>query len=228
MINFKNVTKNYNDKNVAVNNINMKINSGEFVFLVGLSGSGKSSVIKMILGETKATKGIINVDNYNISSIKEKDMPYFRRKIGVVFQDFRLLPQKTVYQNVEYAMKVVEAEENDINKKVPQILKLVGLHKKANCYPHELSGGEQQRVAVARAIINEPKILLADEPTGNLDPITAKEIVDLLVDINNRGTTVIMATHDTNIVNSLKKRVISMSKGVIISDNEDGEYIIEA
>ena len=228
MINFKNVTKNYNDKNVAVNNINMKINSGEFVFLVGLSGSGKSSVIKMILGETKATKGIINIDNYNISSIKEKDMPYFRRKIGVVFQDFRLLPQKTVYQNVEYAMKVVEAEENDINKKVPQILKLVGLHKKANCYPHELSGGEQQRVAVARAIINEPKILLADEPTGNLDPITAKEIVDLLVDINNRGTTVIMATHDTNIVNSLKKRVISMSKGVIISDNEDGEYIIEA
>lgn len=228
MINFKNVTKNYNDKNVAVNNINMKVSSGEFVFLVGLSGSGKSSVIKMILGETKATKGIINVDNCNISSIKEKDMPYFRRKIGVVFQDFRLLPQKTVYQNVEYAMKVVEAEENDINKKVPQILKLVGLHKKANCYPHELSGGEQQRVAVARAIINEPKILLADEPTGNLDPITAKEIVDLLVDINNRGTTVIMATHDTNIVNSLKKRVISMSKGVIISDNEDGEYIIEA
>ncbi|MGG7162360.1 cell division ATP-binding protein FtsE [Clostridium ihumii] len=228
MINFKNVTKNYNDKNVAVNNINMKVSSGEFVFLVGLSGSGKSSVIKMILGETKATKGIINVDNCNIFSIKEKDMPYFRRKIGVVFQDFRLLPQKTVYQNVEYAMKVVEAEENDINKKVPQILKLVGLHKKANCYPHELSGGEQQRVAVARAIINEPKILLADEPTGNLDPITAKEIVDLLVDINNRGTTVIMATHDTNIVNSLKKRVISMSKGVIISDNEDGEYIIEA
>lgn len=228
MISFKNVVKRYNKNTVALNNINMIINKGEFVFLVGVSGSGKSSIIKMMLREVKATEGEVKIDGCDLTSLKEKEVPYFRRKLGVIFQDFRLLENKTVYQNVEYAMKVVEAEEEEIEKRVPEILKSVGLDKKANCYPHELSGGEQQRVSIARAIINDPEILLADEPTGNLDPITAKEIVELLVNINNNGTTVIMATHDINIVNDLKKRVISMKCGEIISDNEDGEYTIEA
>ena len=182
----------------------------------------------MMLREEKATEGQVKIDEYDLNLLKEKEVPYFRRKLGVIFQDFRLLENKTVYQNVEYAMKVVEAEQEEIEKKVPEILKRVGLDKKANCYPRELSGGEQQRVSIARAIINNPEILLADEPTGNLDPITAKEIVELLLNINNNGTTVIMATHDINIVNDLKKRVISMKCGKIISDNKDGEYIIEA
>lgn len=228
MIKFENVVKTYDENTIALNNINITIEKGEFVFLVGLSGSGKSSLIKVILREIKPTSGEIKIGDYNLGILKEKEVPYFRRRLGVIFQDFRLLENKTVYQNVEYAMKVVEAEDDEIAKKVPEILKTVGLDKKANCYPHELSGGEQQRVAIARAIINDPEILLADEPTGNLDPITAKDIMDLLVNINNNGTTVIMATHDTNIVNDLKKRVISMNSGKIISDNKDGEYIIES
>lgn len=228
MIRFKDVVKRYNENTVALDNININIEKGEFVFLVGVSGSGKSSIIKMMLREEKATEGQVKIDEYDLNLLKEKEVPYFRRKLGVVFQDFRLLENKTVYQNVEYAMKVVEAEQEEIEKKVPEILKRVGLDKKANCYPRELSGGEQQRVSIARAIINNPEILLADEPTGNLDPITAKEIVELLLNINNNGTTVIMATHDINIVNDLKKRVISMKCGKIISDNKDGEYIIEA
>lgn len=228
MIRFKNVVKRYNENTVALDNININIEKGEFVFLVGVSGSGKSSIIKMMLREEKATEGHVKIDEYDLNLLKEKEVPYFRRKLGVIFQDFRLLENKTVYQNVEYAMKVVEAEQEEIEKKVPEILKRVGLDKKANCYPRELSGGEQQRVCIARAIINNPEILLADEPTGNLDPITAKEIVELLLNINNNGTTVIMATHDINIVNDLKKRVISMKCGKIISDNKDGEYIIEA
>lgn len=228
MISFNNVVKRYNKNTVALNNIKMTINKGEFVFLVGVSGSGKSSIIKIMLREVKATEGEVKIDEYDLTALKEKEVPYFRRKLGVIFQDFRLLENKTVYQNIEYAMKVVEAEDGEIEKRVPKILKRVGLDKKANFYPSELSGGEQQRVSIARAIINNPEILLADEPTGNLDPITAKEIVELLVDINNNGTTVIMATHDINIVNDLKKRVISMKCGEIISDNKDGEYIIEA
>lgn len=228
MIKFENVVKTYDENTIALNNINITIEKGEFVFLVGLSGSGKSSLIKVILREIKPNSGEIKIGDYNLGILKEKEVPYFRRRLGVIFQDFRLLENKTVYQNVEYAMKVVEAEDDEIAKKVPEILKTVGLDKKANCYPHELSGGEQQRVAIARAIINDPEILLADEPTGNLDPITAKDIMDLLVNINNNGTTVIMATHDTNIVNDLKKRVISMNSGKIISDNKDGEYIIES
>lgn len=228
MIKFENVVKTYNENTIALNNINMTIEKGEFVFLVGLSGSGKSSLIKVILREIKPNSGEIKIGDYKLGTLKEREVPYFRRRLGVIFQDFRLLENKTVYQNVEYAMKVVEAEDDEIAKKVPEILKTVGLDKKANCYPNELSGGEQQRVAIARAIINDPEILLADEPTGNLDPITAKDIMDLLVNINNNGTTVIMATHDTNIVNNLKKRVISMNSGKIISDNKDGEYTIES
>lgn len=227
MIKFRNVYKIY-DELMALNNINLDIQSGEFVFLVGVSGSGKSSLLKIILREIKANKGSLNIGKYNLSRIKEREIPYLRRSMGVIFQDFRLLPNKTVYQNIEYAMKVVEADSKKISTKVGSVLKLAKLDNKANCFPHELSGGEQQRVAVARAVVNEPSILLADEPTGNLDPITSNEIMELLIEINNRGTTVIMATHDTNIVNSLKKRVIGMKNGTIVSDNKDGEYKIEA
>lgn len=226
MIKFENVTKVYNKQVTALKNINVEIKKGEFVFLVGLSGSGKSSLIKMMLREIKPTKGKVIVSKYNISKMKESQVPYLRRKLGIVFQDFRLLEKKTVYENVSYAMKVLEIDEDIIRKRVPEVLNVVGLKNKMNCYPGELSGGEQQRVAIARAIINEPEILLADEPTGNLDPITSKEIIELLVNINNNGTTVVMATHDTNIVNTMNKRVISMYKGQITSDKKGG-YNIE-
>lgn len=228
MIKFENVTKRYDKKNTALRDINMEIKKGEFVFLVGLSGSGKSSLIKMMLREIKPTKGKVIVGKYDLSKMRERQVPYFRRQLGIVFQDFRLLEKKTVYENVAYAMRVLEHEDDFIAKRVPEVLKIVGLDKKTDCYPGELSGGEQQRVAIARAIINEPEILLCDEPTGNLDPITSQEIIELLVDINKNGTTIVMATHDTNVVDSLKKRVISMYKGEITSDNSKGGYNIES
>lgn len=221
MIEFNNVN------NYALKNLEFTINSGEFVFLVGSSGSGKTSVLKMLLREIEPTNWSISVRNARIDKIKEKYMPLYRRTLGVVFQDFRLLPNKTVYQNIEYALRVVGKDNEMAKEKILNLLDEVGLTNKQNAYPHELSGGEQQRVALARAIINKPQILLADEPTGNLDPITAKEIVDLLIKINEKGTTVLMATHDVNIVNSLKKRVITLKHGEIISDNCGGEYKIE-
>lgn len=228
MIKFENVTKRYDKKNTALRNINMEIKKGEFVFLVGLSGSGKSSLIKMMLREIKPSKGKVIVGKYDLSKMRERQVPYFRRQLGIVFQDFRLLEKKTVYENVAYAMKVLEHEDDFIAKRVPEVLKIVGLEKKTDCFPGELSGGEQQRVAIARAIINEPEILLCDEPTGNLDPITSQEIIELLIDINDSGTTIVMATHDTNVVDSLQKRVISMYKGEITSDNRRGGYNIES
>ena len=228
MIKFENVTKRYDKKYTALRNINLEINKGEFVFLVGLSGSGKSSLIKLMLREIKPSKGKLIVGKYDLVKMRERQVPYFRRQLGIVFQDFRLLEKKTVYENVAYAMRVLEHEDDFIAKRVPEVLRIVGLEKKTDCYPGELSGGEQQRVAIARAIINEPEILLCDEPTGNLDPITSQEIIDLLIDINNSGTTIVMATHDTNVVDSLKKRVISMYKGEITSDNRRGGYNIES
>ncbi|MDD6770256.1 cell division ATP-binding protein FtsE [Inconstantimicrobium porci] len=228
MIKFENVTKRYDKKYTALRNINLEINKGEFVFLVGLSGSGKSSLIKLMLREIKPSKGKVIVGKYDLVKMRERQVPYFRRQLGIVFQDFRLLEKKTVYENVAYAMRVLEHEDDFIAKRVPEVLRIVGLEKKTDCYPGELSGGEQQRVAIARAIINEPEILLCDEPTGNLDPITSQEIIDLLIDINNSGTTIVMATHDTNVVDSLKKRVISMYKGEITSDNRRGGYNIES
>ena len=224
MINFKNVNLIYDNDVQALNNINFKIKKGEFVFLVGTSGSGKSSLIKTILKEINCTSGDISVNNQLIKELKNKEVPYFRRRLGVIFQDFRLLNEKTVYENVAMAMRVVEADETNVKKKVPIVLEKVGLKGKINCYPRELSGGEQQRVAIARAIVNDPLLILADEPTGNLDPETTKEILNILNEVNKSGTTILMATHDKEVVNSMRKRVISMKSGKIIHDNIEGGY----
>ncbi|NMB95794.1 MAG: cell division ATP-binding protein FtsE [Clostridiaceae bacterium] len=224
MIEFINVKKIYPNEVLALNSINVKINKGEFVFLVGQSGSGKSTFLKLIIKEEDPTEGTIFVNGYEISSMKRKDIPYLRRSLGVVFQDFRLLPDKTVYDNVAFAMRVTEALPKEIRRQVPMALGLVGLSRKANALPAQLSGGEQQRIALARAIVNNPSILIADEPTGNLDPETSWEIMKLLVDINYRGTTVVVATHEKSIVDSLKKRVICIDKGVIIRDQQKGTY----
>ncbi len=222
MIKVDKVTKIYDNGAVAVNNISLDIKKGEFVFVVGSSGSGKSTFMKMLLKEVEPTEGKIIIDGININNIKRKEVPFLRRKMGVVFQDFRLLPSKTVFENIAFALQVTEAPPKAIRRNVPAILAMVGLTHKAKVYPNELSGGEQQRVALARAIINKPPILLADEPTGNLDPETAWEIMELLKEINARGTTVVIATHAKDIVDEMKKRVITLQKGVILSDKEGG------
>lgn len=222
MIKVDKVTKIYDNGAVAINNISLDIKKGEFVFVIGSSGSGKSTFMKMLLKEVEPTEGKIVIDGININSIKRKEIPFLRRKMGVVFQDFRLLPSKTVFENIAFALQVTEAPPKAIRRNVPAILAMVGLTHKAKVYPNELSGGEQQRVALARAIINKPPILLADEPTGNLDPETAWEIMELLKEINARGTTVVIATHARDIVDEMKKRVITLQKGVILSDKEGG------
>ena len=222
MIEFKNVSKVYDTGTEAVHNANFKIDKGEFVFLVGSSGSGKSTLIKLILKEEEPTKGNIIINGKDTTFLKPKRVPFLRRSMGVVFQDFRLLPDKTVYENVAFAMYIVKATPRHIKRQVPMVLSLVGLSAKAKMYPNELSGGEQQRVALARALVNNPSIIIADEPTGNLDPDTAWEIMNLLNDINLRGTTVVMATHAKNIVDEMNKRVIHIDKGNIISDRKGG------
>ena len=222
MIKIDNVTKIYDNGAVAIKDISLNIDKGEFVFVIGSSGSGKSTFMKMLLKEIEPTKGNIKIDGIDINNIKRKEIPYLRRKIGVVFQDFRLLPSKTVYENVAFAMQVTETSPRNIRRNVPAILAMVGLSSKAKFYPNELSGGEQQRVALARAIINKPPILLADEPTGNLDPETAWEIMELLKEVNNRGTTVVIATHAKDIVDKMKKRVITLQKGIILNDRQGG------
>ena len=224
MIEFKNVTKTYDTGTEAVHDASFTIEKGEFAFLVGASGSGKSTLIKLILKEEQATKGKIVIDGKDITHIKKSRIPYLRRSMGVVFQDFRLLPDKTVYENVAFAMYIVKATPKHIRRQVPMVLSLVGLSNKAKCYPNELSGGEQQRVALARALVNNPSMLIADEPTGNLDPDTAWDIMHLLNDINARGTTVVMATHAKDIVDAMKKRVIQIEKGVIVRDDKKGGY----
>ena len=223
MIQLKKVTKQYGD-NFGLSDVNIKINDGEFVFLVGPSGAGKSTFIKLILKEIEPDEGSIYFDDMEVTSMSNRLVPMYRRNIGIVFQDFRLLQKKTVYENVAFAMEAVHQKRKLIKKQVPHILKLVGISEKADRYPHELSGGEQQRVALARAIVNRPDILLADEPTGNLDPKTSEEIMKLLEEINERGTTVLVVTHNKEIVNSMKKRVLTMHNGVIISDEKEGEY----
>jgi len=222
MIEFKNVSKVYDTGTEAVHNANFKIDKGEFVFLVGSSGSGKSTLIKLILKEEEPTRGNIIINGKDTTFLKPKRVPFLRRSMGVVFQDFRLLPDKTVYENVAFAMYIVKATPRHVRRQVPMVLSLVGLSAKAKMYPNELSGGEQQRVALARALVNNPSMIIADEPTGNLDPDTAWEIMNLLNDINLRGTTVVMATHAKNIVDTMNKRVIHIDKGHIISDRKGG------
>ncbi len=222
MIEFKNVSKVYDTGTEAVHNANFKIDKGEFVFLVGSSGSGKSTLIKLILKEEEPTKGNLIINGKDTTFLKPKRVPFLRRSMGVVFQDFRLLPDKTVYENVAFAMYIVKATPRHVRRQVPMVLSLVGLSAKAKMYPNELSGGEQQRVALARALVNNPSMIIADEPTGNLDPDTAWEIMNLLNDINLRGTTVVMATHAKNIVDQMNKRVIHIDKGHIISDRKGG------
>ena len=224
MIEFVNVHKRYENGVEAVDNVNLFIGKGEFVFLVGPSGSGKSTLLKLMIREEEADSGKIILNNYKVTSMKDKHVPYLRRSIGIVFQDFRLLPDKTVFENVAFAMRIVKASPRTIRRKVPMLLSLVGLSQKANSYPHELSGGEQQRVAMARALANNPLVLIADEPTGNLDPENAWEIMSLLNDINRRGTTVIVATHAKEIVDKMQKRVIAIEQGVIHSDIKRGVY----
>ena len=224
MIEFRNVVKVYETGIAAVNNISLYIEKGEFVFIVGKSGCGKSTLMKMVMKEVEPTSGHILVNGIDITKISKRRIPNLRRSMGIVFHDFRLLPDRTVYENVAYAMRVIEADPKIIKKQVPNVLSLVGLSDKGEFYPDQLSGGEQQRVAIARAIVNNPSVLIADEPTGNLDPSTAWEIMSLLSDINRRGTTVIVATHANDIVDKMQKRVVKVVKGNIISDKENEEH----
>ena len=225
MIEFVNVKKVFEDSGVvALENANFKIENGEFVFLVGSSGAGKTTITKLLMRETNVTEGEIYLNGNDITKIPDKEIPYLRRKMGVVFQDFRLLEDRTVYENVEFAMRVVGATKREIRKRVPEVLSEVGLNYKAKMLPRQLSGGEQQRVALARALVNRPLILIADEPTGNLNPKTAMEIMDIFEEINRMGTTIIMATHAKDIVDTMKKRVIEVSDGNIVRDEVGGVY----
>lgn len=224
MIEMMNVTKKYNKGITAINNLSIQIKDGEFVYVVGPSGAGKSTFIKMMYREEKATKGRIRVGKYDLMKIKDRQIPFLRRYVGVVFQDFKLLQNKTVYENVAYAMEVIEKSPREIKRRVDEVLELVNLKHRMNNFPNELSGGEQQRVAIARAIVNTPGILIADEPTGNLDPDTSMEIMDILERINEQGTTIVMATHNSQIVNEKKHRVLAIESGQIVRDQEEGEY----
>lgn len=224
MIHLENVTKTYPNGVTALNGITVDIEQGEFVYIVGPSGAGKSTFIRLIYREEKPTNGKIIVNDHNLMELKEKQIPYFRRNIGVVFQDFKLLEKMTVYENIAFALEVIEESPRNIRKRVMEVLETVGLKNKARFTPDELSGGEQQRVSIARAIVNRPKIVIADEPTGNLDPETALEILRTFEAINANGTTVLMATHSKSIVNRFKKRVIAIEDGVIARDEHQGEY----
>ena len=228
MIHMNNVTKVYPNGSTGVENINLHINKGEFVFIVGSSGSGKSTLMKLLLKELDPTEGDIIINKVKTNELNRKQIPYLRRNLGVVFQDFRLLPNKTVYENVAFAMRVIEAPGRIIRRNVPAVLSLVGLGQKGRSYPNQLSGGEQQRTALARAIVNNPPILICDEPTGNLDPETAYGIMSLLEDINQRGTTIVMATHARDIVDAMQKRVVTLKDGHIVRDIEKGGYSDEA
>ena len=224
MIEMKGVTKVYQKGVQALTNINLKIEKGEFVFLVGPSGAGKSTFIKLMLKEEDPTEGKILIDNEDITDLSRRRIPYLRRNIGVIFQDFRLLPNKTVFENVAFAMQIIESSSKDIRRQVPMVLGMVGLSERASQYPHQLSGGERQRVSIARAIVNNPSILIADEPTGNLDPETAWEIMKVLRQINRRGTTILMATHAKEIVDVMQQRVIALERGKIVRDQQRGAY----
>ena len=227
MIDFVNVTKTYETGTHALNGIDLHIDDGEFVFLVGASGSGKSTMIKLLTDELQPTGGSINVNGYQLEKIKRSAIPYMRRTLGVIFQDFRLIDNKTVYENVAFAMRVIGASSKEIKQRVPYVLELVGLENKARRLPNELSGGEQQRVAIARALVNNPSMIIADEPTGNLDPARSFEIMLLLEQINALGTTVLVVTHEKGLVDRFTKRVVALEAGKIVSDGMDGYYNYE-
>lgn len=227
MIQLLNVSKKFANGHVALDDVSLNIDNGEFVFLVGTSGAGKSTIIKLLMKEYEPDTGSLYVHDKDITKMRRGQIPSLRRSIGVVFQDFRLLPEKTVYENVAFAMEVVEATPREIRRQVPMMLGMVGLGKKSKQYPHQLSGGEQQRVSIARAMVNSPSILIADEPTGNLDPDMSWEIMKLFNEINQRGTTILMATHDLNIVNRMKKRVVEINEGRVVRDEKRGGYFSE-
>ncbi|ALX50349.1 cell division ATP-binding protein FtsE [Lentibacillus amyloliquefaciens] len=228
MITMKDIHKTYANGVTALNGVNINIDQGEFVYVVGPSGAGKSTFIRLIYREVKPTDGTIVVNDTDLSSLKEKKVPFLRRNVGVVFQDFKLLPKLSVYENIAFALEVIEESPRNIRIRVMDVLEMVGLKNKARFIPDELSGGEQQRVSIARAIVNRPKIVIADEPTGNLDPDTSWEIMRIFEEINAKGTTMIMATHSKEIVNTVKKRVIAVEDGLIVRDEHRGEYGYEA
>ncbi|SET09845.1 cell division ATP-binding protein FtsE [Oceanobacillus limi] len=228
MIIMKDVYKTYPNGVTALNGISVDINQGEFVYIVGPSGAGKSTFVKLMYREVEPTRGQLMINNMDLSDLKEKNVPHFRREIGVIFQDFKLLSKLSVYENIAFALEVIEESPKNIRKRVMDVLDLVGLKNKARFLPDELSGGEQQRVSIARAIVNHPKIVIADEPTGNLDPETSWEIMKVFEEINARGTTILMATHSKEIVNSIKKRVIAIEDGLIVRDQHRGEYGYES
>ncbi len=228
MIEMQDVSKEYPNGIQAINNLSIRIDQGEFVYVVGPSGAGKTTFIKMIYREETPTKGKITVNGLDVSNLKNKNVPFLRREIGVVFQDFKLLPTLTVFENVAFAMEVTEHEPEEIQKRVTEVLALVGLKDKTRMLPSELSGGEQQRVAIARSIVNKPKVIIADEPTGNLDPETSWEIMNLMEEINRQDTTIIMATHNREIVNTMKHRVVAIENGKVVRDEQQGEYGYES
>ena len=222
MIEFSNVTKSYTVGTHALRGVDLQIEDGEFAFLIGPSGSGKSTIIKLITGELRPTSGAVHVNGYSLERIRKREIPFLRRTVGVVFQDFRLIDNKTVYDNVAFAMRVIGAREREIRERVPYVLELVGLETKSRRHPNELSGGEQQRLAIARALVNNPSTIIADEPTGNLDPARSLEIMSLLQEINNLGTTVLVVTHERDLVERFAKRVIVLNEGLVASDGMDG------
>lgn len=224
MIELVNVSKEYGNGHLALDNVSLKINDGEFVFIVGPSGAGKSTLLKLLMREQAPTSGEIYVGDFSLHNMPQRKVPMLRRSLGIMFQDFRLISDMTVYENLEFAMNIVGTSKRHMKKWIPYVLSLFNLSDKMNSYPDELSGGEQQRVALSRCIINNPKIIIADEPTGNVDPIMSKEIMGLLDEINKRGTTVVVVTHEKNLVNALKKRLVYIKKGKIIKDVEEGVY----
>ncbi len=224
MLLISNVSKIYSGGSVALEDVNVHIEPGEFVFVVGPSGAGKSTFIKMLFREVLPTTGSIFVNGIDILKLQDKEIPYMRRQLGIIFQDYRLLPDRTVYENVAFAMQVIEAPHRKIKRRVLNVLELVGLRHRCNSYPNELSGGEQQRIAIARAIVNDPLLVIADEPTGNLDPETSWDIMNIFKEINESGTTIVMATHDKEIVDAMGKRVIAIEKGHIVRDEQNGVY----
>ena len=227
MILFNDVTKSYSVGTQALKGVNMQIEDGEFVFLVGPSGSGKSTIIKLISGELRPTSGSVHVNGYCLERIRKREVPYMRRTVGVVYQDFRLIDTMTVYENVAFAMRVIGARNKEIRERVPYVLELVGLENKGHRYPNQISGGEQQRLAIARALVNNPSTIIADEPTGNLDPARAMEIMSLLQEINNLGTTVLVVTHAWDLVETFHKRVVAIDEGVVVSDGTEGIFKYE-